>query len=234
MNRAIIITAFGDRRENVQRLIKNIRQYVDYQIHIITSVESDIGSFTRNDNISIRYVERLWPNHWRSGQRNGDYYQMKSVLESKHNSILYLDDDMLIVNKDFVQGFELAEKFGICLPLNPRSFVGVDAAIGTDVPNSERQAKISLATAYNCGTMFVDKRATRAIFFLKQCCKILLQTPMRGPLAVWKAVEYTGVFPYVLPVQWCVCQENVGCSNPIILHYGHKKVREYYSDPTLN
>lgn len=233
-NRMIMTTAFGDRRENVLRLIKNIRHYVDYPICIITSEDSNISlpagsNFSLGKRIYIKYVPRLWPDHPRSGQRNGDYYQMKGVLFSEYSSILYLDDDMLIVNKDFVQGFDLAEKFGFCLPLNPRSFVGVDAAIGVDVPNLERQVKIPFATAYNCGTMFINKLHLGLRYFLRAYCDYLMNNPMRGPLAVWKTVEKTSIVPYILPSQWCVCAEDVGCHNPIILHYGHRKVQEHYN-----
>lgn len=227
-NRCIITTAFGNRRENIQRLVKNIRTFVDYKIIIVTSEDSNIGSFIQYDNFHVEFVERLWPKHSRSGWRTGDYYQMKSVLSSKYNSILYLDDDMLIVNKDFVQGFELAEKFGLCLPLNPRSFVGVDAKIGQDVPASNRRVKIPLATAYNCSPMFINKFHTKVNTFLENFCEIMLETPMRSPLVIWKTVERTSVIPYILPNQWCVSAEDIGCSNPIILHYGHKKVQEYY------
>ena len=228
--RCIITTAFGDMQENVARLIKNIRQYVDYTIQIITSKESKSldGIISGYTNVEIKYVKQLWPSHHRTGQRNGDYYQMQGCLESEYDSILYLDADMFIVNKDFVQGFNLSHKFGILLPLNPRSFVGVDAAIGADVPIGSRAVEIPLATAYNCGTMFVDKEHCDSNSFLKWCAYIILKQPMRGPLAVWNTVNETKIVPYLLPPQWCVCAEDVGSQMPIILHAGHEAVRNYY------
>lgn len=235
--RCIITTAFGDRRKNITRLIKNIRSFVDYPIIIYTSEDSMVGfgfdaripDYRKDNNVEIKLVERLWPNHPRSGQRNGDYYQMQGCLESKYNSILYLDDDMHIINKDFAQGFDLAEKFSICLPLNPRSFVGVDAAIGADVPVDKRNVDLPLATAYNCGTMFIDKKYNyEAREFLGYCSHVLNTRPIRGPMAVWETVDELDIVPYLLPPQWCVCQENIGCQSPIILHCGHEKVREYY------
>jgi len=45
---------------------------------------------------------------------------------------------------------------------------------------------------------------------------------------MWRAVYQTEVAPYILPPQWCVCAENVGIGNEIILHIGHDKVREFY------
>lgn len=233
--RCIITTAFGNRTHNVAHLIKNIRQYVDYPIVVITSKDSIISlpvdinhNPDSNLNVEIKLVERLWPNHHRSGQRNGDYYQMKATLDSEYDQILYLDDDMRICDRGFIQGFELAKKFGVCLPLNPRSFVGVDAAIGADVPIGSRAVEIPLATAYNCGTMFVDKEHCDTDSFLKGCAYIILKKPMRGPLACWNTVNETKIVPYLLPPQWCVCQENIGIHNPIILHTGHEAVREYY------
>lgn len=230
-DRCIITTAFGDRRKNIDRLIKNIRQYIDYPIVIYTSKDSYIGLppiDCPNLDVEIKLVERLWPHHPRSGQRNGDYYQFLGALESGYSQILYLDDDMYIVDKDFIQGFELAERFGICLPLNPRAFVGRDACIGADVPENDRIVEIPLATAYNCGTMFVNTKHLGTKRLLRRCKAIILEAPMRGPLVIWKAVSRTGIVPYLLPPQWCVCLEDVKCKNPIILHLGHEYVRQYF------
>jgi hypothetical protein len=54
------------------------------------------------------------------------------------------------------------------------------------------------------------------------------KNPVRGPVNMWRAVYQAGFFPCLLPSQWCVCAEDVGIEEPVILHIGHEKVRDYY------
>jgi hypothetical protein len=54
------------------------------------------------------------------------------------------------------------------------------------------------------------------------------QRPIRGPTAMWRAIWRSNKNPYMLPPQWCVCQENCGVGNEIMLHVGHEKVKQYY------
>ena len=59
----------------------------------------------------------------------------------------------------------------------------------------------------------------------------MIDCPCRGPVMMAKTIyEATKFNPYVLPLNWCVCQENIGIGNEIILHVGHQQVKKYYED----
>jgi hypothetical protein len=82
--------------------------------------------------------------------------------------------------------------------------------------------------AVNMTPIVFDTKNERARRVLTAYCESMLQNPVRGPLAMWRAIYQTGVAPCLLPPQWCVCAENVGIGNEVILHIGHSKVREFY------
>ena len=75
-------------------------------------------------------------------------------------------------------------------------------------------------------SFFTKSEAGRKL--LEHYCKEMEVHPVRGPLAMWRAIWKSGVNPYMLPFQWCVCDMSVGISDVIILHTGHKKVSDYY------
>ena len=60
--------------------------------------------------------------------------------------------------------------------------------------------------------------------------------PVRGPLAMWRASWKSGVNPYMLPLQWCVCPPHHGeanlllneTGNEIMIHVGHDIVKNFY------
>jgi hypothetical protein len=54
--------------------------------------------------------------------------------------------------------------------------------------------------------------------------------PSRASLALWKAAWETGIYPYILPKQWCVCIGDQGIGNEVILQIGHKEVAYYYKN----
>ena len=53
--------------------------------------------------------------------------------------------------------------------------------------------------------------------------------PSRASLVMWKAAWETGIYPYILPKQWCVCDGNEGIGEEVILHVGHERVKKYYN-----
>lgn len=260
--RAIILAAFGDRRRQVQRLIKNIRRFVDYPIHIITTPDSNIGApqtpkelvqYIAEQRIEVEYVTRLWPaNEPRSGVRNSNYYKVKKALDEsykpedeRYDSLLMLDDDMLIVNKHFVDGFDLAERFGAALPLNPRTYVWVNA-LGADAQRKDR-IEIALSPQYapacNFSPFFISTniKSRRFMIVLEQ---ELHDNVCRGTLAVWKASWQSGFSPVYLPQQWCICGNEAEylknytqqlCGQnlkipPIMLHLGHQQTCDVFKD----
>jgi len=233
-NRGIITASFGDR--DVSEFTRNIRKYTDLPILIYTDRRyalvpeirhtSEFATFGDCEpGIDLCAVDTIWHDHKRYGQRNGDYWQAYGALTCPFDEVLYLDDDMRIVSPEFIQGFELAEHFGLCLPLNPRGIVSIDGTIGADVTG---KPEIPLATAYNCGTMFFNRNNFKATQYLQNWVNIMYVTPQRGPMAAFRAALRTNFSPYTLQYNWCVCSEHIDIDNPIIVHAGHKDVKEKY------
>ena len=220
-NRGIITASFGDR--DISGLIRSIHRYSSLPITVYTDV--DHSGEIIYDNIDFRIVKTYWQDHKRYGQRNGDYWQAAGALSCPYDEVLYLDDDMRIVSPDFIQGFELAKHFGLCLPLNPRCLVDIDGTMGADVIGTP---EIPFATAYNCGTMFFNRSNSLAIRYLLKWQQIIDDSPQRGPMAAFRAALQTGFSPYTLQYNWCVCSEHIDINKPIILHTGHKDVLEKY------
>ncbi len=217
-SRCIITTAFGDRTKQLKGFVENIRRFSDLPIWVYADRDYDF--------VPTVTVEGRWKHHPRYGQRNGDYWQAAGVLGCGYDEVLYLDDDMRIVSADFVQGFELARIFGVCLPLNPRRFIGVDGKIGQD--SAGYPEHLSKATAYNCGTMFVGNSHRASKSYLMQWMGALEHEPTRGPMAAFIAAQRTQFAPYVLQDEWCVCGRHAKIEDPIILHCGHEPCMARY------
>jgi hypothetical protein len=166
--------------------------------------------------------------HPRWGWRMNDYYKAFGLLHSDAAIAIALDADMRIFDRRVETIFELTKIFGLCMPVNPRRLVKVDNEIGADgkapIPD-----EVGLMHAVNCGIIALDTHNAKARDCVETFLKIMEATPMRGPVAWAKAFYATGFSPCLLPAQWCVCAEDVGCGNEIVLHTGHQKVREHYA-----
>lgn len=251
--RAIIIAAFGDRRREVQRLIKNIRCFVDYPIIIIQDEQSNIGAVEPDANVKIKYVERVWQTiDPRSGVRNSNYFKIKTTLDcywnnrNEFDSVCLLDDDMFILNENFIDGFAIAERFGAALPLNPRTYVKYNA-MGADVQQKDLDEIASApqyAPACNFSPFFISIQHATARNFALSLIGELRDNVCRGTLAVWKASWESRFMPVLLPEQWCICGEEAQyikdytqqlrgqqlSIEPIMLHLGHQKTCDVFKD----
>lgn len=220
--RGIVITSFGDRRDKVEKLTANVRRFSDLPITVLSE-----------DN-----CETFWPGHPRWGQRNSDLHKATAVLRRFYDVVLVLDDDMRIVSGTFVNGFRLAERYGVCLPENPRRFFGVDLQVGADTREARRYADSSddlvmpphNMTANNMGTIFADFRSPDCRQLFAVYWDFMKRYPCRGPVAMGVARWKERVSVEMLSAGWCLCAEDVGHSGlePVIVHVGHEKVRRWY------
>ena len=70
----------------------------------------------------------------RAGWRGNDYWKVRKLLDSGADIAISFDADMRIVNRADARTLPLlAERFGLCLPINPRYLVRVDTQIGADL-----------------------------------------------------------------------------------------------------
>lgn len=239
MTRAIVITCFGDRSENLLSLYRNIKEYSSLPIYIYC--DKKYPGYEKLE-ASFKLVEPKWENNERWGVRNSNYAKALAGLELDFDSLLILDDDMRILSSGFKDGFVLAERFGMCLPLNPRIYIKHNAynIVDVDQKDIEEIEKLPLfAPACNLSPLYVSSRNKNCVELLKVFMKELENKVCRGTLAIWKAIWKTGITPLYLPEQWCVCGSNahhlknytnatVGRISPIFAHWGHPKVQKEF------
>lgn len=244
INRGIVIVSFGKQRESmVLDSISNIRKYSNLPIMIYTDYKIFERNTTDMGQVVLTPNQFKWKDSPRWGVRNCNYWSAYAALNT-FDSCLVLNDDMRIVSKGFEDGFTLAERFGVCVPLNPRVYVKYNA-MGTDANDEDfKEGKDGPkhAPACNMSPLFVSRTSIQAQTLI--CAYMIeLQTCMRGTLAFWKASWKTGITPLYLPEQWCVCgssakfiknlkkplQGKVQTIESIMLHWGQPEVREVYN-----
>ena len=164
--------------------------------------------------------------HW--GNYMNDYWKVRKLLESKADIAISLDADVRIVSERVQTIIPLVNRFGLCIPANPRGLVRVDTLIGSH-SDGKLDATEGMGHAFNMTPIAFNTRDNMSRATLTAYCEMMLKNPVRGPLNMWRAVFLSGVFPCLLPVQWCVCADDVGVGNEVILHIGHDKVKEYYA-----
>lgn len=162
----------------------------------------------------------------RAGYRNSNYWRIQKTMDllNEYESVCYLDNDMRVVNKGFWDGFALAEKFGFCVPMNPRAFVKTDSDKGVD---AQTIPAVPHGTAWNNAVVFASKRG---LPFMKAILDENINRPQRGPMTMWEAAWKTGLFPYILPYEYCVCMPQFWIEDPLCLHCGSPNIREHYKE----
>lgn len=166
--------------------------------------------------------------HPRYGWRSNDYFKVVGLLESTHDIAIAVDADMRFVSEEVRDIIPLTGRFGLCLPVNPRYLVRIDATIGAD--GDKAASSFESAYAVNMSPIAFSTANVSARGLLEEYVSEMEANPTRGPLAMWRAIWNTGFMPCLLPPQWCVCRENVGIGNEIVLHCGHHEVESYYAD----
>ncbi len=186
----------------------------------------------KNNDASLEFVKRdpiFDPDHPRYGWRCNDYYKVQALLESTADIAISLDSDMLVVSPEALTIIPITKKFGVTLPANPRMLVRVDGDIGQDgCKNKTYDESNGNGFSTNMSPITFDTSNTRARSLLEEYTIHMEVEPVRGPLAMWRAQWSSGINPYVLPVQWCVCNQDVGIGNEIMLHLGNQPVIDHY------
>lgn len=186
--------------------------------------EADIQIFT-----DLPDVPQLDPAHPRYGWRMNDYWKVRKMLDSGADIAICFDGDMRIFDREAAHTLPLlAQCFGVCLPLNPRYTVRRDFEDGADVTGCTDQTMWH-GPSLNCSPIAVDLRDIKPRELAEEYCRIMLDHPVRGPLAWWHAMLNTAIVPLILPPQWCVCERHIGCGGEIILHEGHPAVKRHYA-----
>lgn len=167
------------------------------------------------------------PEHLRYGYRTVDYFKFLALSEATADFTCALDSDMFFVNENIYSLIFLTQKFGFCVAQNVRQNFNLDMRISKDTqPISDES--LGNGYSYNQSPMTVWKNSEKGKTFYKNCTEIMQKDPSRASLVMWKSAWKTGLFPYVLPKQFCVCDGDEGCGDEILLHIGHKSVSQHY------
>ncbi|MBM3210591.1 hypothetical protein FJZ33_00105 [Candidatus Poribacteria bacterium] len=206
----IIFAEFGAAKR--QPDLENIRYYFP---------NAEINVFDESNCVNYFADSPFW------GHYMNDYHKVEKLLESKADIAIAFDADIKIVDNRVRVLELLARKFGLCLPANPRKLVKVDTEIGSH-SDGMLDESLGMGYAFNMTPIVFNTKHYVARQTLEKYCEIMIENPVRGPLAMWRAAYSIGFFPCLLPPQWCVCKEDIGIGNEIILHIGHKDVARYY------
>lgn len=166
--------------------------------------------------------------HERYNYRTADYFKFKSLLESDADFKCVVDTDMFVFSEEIYSLVYLTEIFGFCAPYNPRNLLKKDMQISLDTGSIPDKSH-GYGHSYNQSPMTLWKNHHQGESFYKKCCEIMVKEPSRASLVMWKAAQKTGSSPYLLPQQWCVCAEDIGIGNEVLLHVGHPAVAEFYN-----
>ena len=223
METKIVTTAFGDRRKELREFIAHVRKWSSAPILVVTDniLNSDLGDQV---DVKFQWVKTQWQDHKRCHYRSSNWWRFKILQEIDADLVVYMDNDIRLINVNWLQGFSLANLFGICMPLSPRVFVHYDAKRGIDAQVKSHTLPIPCAPVCNPGFFFAAVHDNRTKQFVKSFLAQYQQNPGRGPLGVWLAAESCGYHPNA-----------ESCANyaypevePIAVHWGGKAVKQYF------
>lgn len=192
---------------------------------------ANIGKYFPEANIRVvteqDYTGPFSPHEVRYGNLMNDYWKCRLLLDSEADVAIAFDADIKIVSEDVRRLIPLTQRFGLCLPANPRKLVRIDTLMGA---GSDKRLDDTGGMGYAVNMTPIAFNTHNLVMrnVLEEYCRIIQEDRVRGPLAMWRAFYETGKSPCLLPPNWCVCVEDVGIGNEIILHTGHEGVAVFY------
>jgi len=214
-----------DERNRLEPSLSTIRQFFpNAKFTVYSDFDLEI------EGVDLKKVESPIPEkeHPRYLYRTADYFKFKSLAESQADFRCVVDSDMFVVSSNIYRLLYLTKIFGFCAPYNPRNL------LKRDMENSLDAGKITdesngFGHSYNQSPMTLWKDSEKGKAFFEKCCEIMIKEPSRASLVMWKAAVETHSSPYLLPAEFCVCGDDVGIGNEVILHVGHTQVADYYN-----
>lgn len=217
----------ADFQNNESRLDPSLKTLKEYFPNATYTVYSDFDLKIDGVNLIKTQSPVVDPEHERYGYRTADYFKFLSLNQSDADFKCVLDSDMKVVSSDIIALIHLTKKFGFCVPDNDRQLLRQDMIWSKDAKPIQDES-LGLGHSYNQSPMTLWKNDERGNLFYKTCAEIMKNDPSRSSLVMWKTAWKTGIYPYILPKQWCLCEGNEGLGEEVILHVGHKKIKEFY------
>lgn len=213
-------------KNRLEPSLSSLRKYFpNARYKVYSDFDLEIPGVTLNKVISSPVPDKEHP---RYNYRMADYFKFKSLLESDADIVCVIDSDMFVFSEEIYSLIYLTQVFGFCAPYNPRNLLKRDMQISLDTGEINDQSK-GYGHSYNQSPMTLRKNNEAAAVYFSKCCEIMVKEPSRASLVMWKAARETELSPYLLPQQWCVCAEDTGIGNEVLLHVGHPSVAEYYN-----
>lgn len=221
------VNAGGENFDSSCRLDPSLTSLKKYFPNAKYTVYSDFSI----DIPGVNVIESISPipdkEHPRYLYRTADYFKFVSLTESTSDFKCAIDTDMLVFSPEIYILIYLTKTFGFCAPQNARNLLKKDMNISLDTFKI-KDLSGGYGHSYNQSPMTLWKDDINGNLFFKKCAEIMQREPSRASLVMWKAAHELGFSPYLLPAEWCVCSEDIGIGNEILLHVGHPQVSEYY------
>ena len=192
--------------------------YSDFDLHI-----KDVDC--KKIDIPVLQNHKENPRHF---YHLADYYKFKGMLESEADIAIAIDSDMFVFSEEIYRLIYLTEKFGFCVPNSSAQSMNFEIATSLDtIPIKDSSNGFGTTVNITPMTFCTENENGRAYY--EACCDMMEQQPSRASIAMWKAAWKTGLYPYLLPKEFCVCRGSEGLGNEVILHVGHPSVAKYYN-----
>ncbi len=232
-----VFTEFGEQRINgggaeldiKNRLEPSLSGIKKYFPKARITVYTDFD-WNPTEGITVKKVESPVsdPDHPRYGYRTVDYFKFMALSQPVADFTCALDSDMFFANENIYSLVFLTKKFGFCVAQNVRQNFNLDMRISKDTQPIADES-LGNGYSYNQSPMTIWKNNQNGKTFYHNCAAIMKEDPSRASLVMWKSAWKTGLYPYVLPKQFCVCEGDEGCGDEILLHIGHKSVENFYN-----
>lgn len=157
-----------------------------------------------------------------------DYYKFRGMLDSDADIAIAIDSDMFVFSEEIFSLIYLTKKFGFCVPNSSAQSINFEIMTSLDtIPVTDESH--GFGTTVNITPLTLDTSSENGRKYYEACCSILEREPSRASIVMWKAAWETGLYPYLLPKEFCVCRGSEGIGNEVILHVGHPSVASYYN-----
>lgn len=226
MNIDFILCHFGSGSLCVEPALSSFRRYFP-EARVVLYTDKTPAEYPQGIDEIKEVTPPYEKGHPRYGWRASDLYRGVGLLESRADLAIYSDSDMYFCSEAVRTIIPLTLRFGFCLPANPRLLVRTDILLGAD---TDRQLDETggYGFAYNTALFSFRTASDEARAFLETYTRFMREKPGRNPPNVYRTAWASTFTPYMLPFQWCVCEENMGIGDEIALHVGHRRVYDYY------
>lgn len=157
-----------------------------------------------------------------------DYYKFRGMIDSEADIAISIDSDMFVWSEEIYRLIYLTDKFGFCVPNSSAQTMNFEIETSLDTVNITDESN-GFGTTSNITPMTLSRNSENGKKYYETCCEIFENEPSRASIVMWKAAWKTGLYPYFLPKEFCVCRGSEGIGNEVILHVGHPSVMKYYN-----